>query len=636
MRTIILSLAWLSLSASALSQNLVAYYPFNGNNNDESGNSINPTYTGAGVTLTTDRFGNANKAYNFDGATGSYMRMPADLLPTTNRTISMWFNVPDVTNRPGLLGYGGNGSCGTTLLMGINCTGSGQYWVQGHCGNNAAGFTYPTAPVNNWYHWVLTINGSAQKIYVNGKLKSTTNSFSGSTAVTGKDFSLGVITSTSGTAPYTDVNVGYLNGKLDDIRIYDNAMTDAQVQNLYNSEVGMVAYYPFNGNANDETGNGNNSTYIGAGVTLTSDRFGNANSAYQFDGYTNSYIRVPADNFPTTDRTISFWFNTNELSNFPTPLSYGGNGCNASSFLMIINKSGNSSYLTGGHCDADNIIAPYTTPPLNSWKQWVMTISGPTQKIFINGVLQQTTANYNGPTYVSGRSAIFGGLIYTDGNTVYSATGYASYFSGKLDDIRIYHAAMSDVQVHTLYIDEAAGGPLPVTLLNLQVSKLNTTTANISWQTATEINNRGFQIQRSFDGINFTDVKFVTGAGNSDIIKQYSITDIPGSTGIIYYRLKQVDIDGNSKLSNTVIISFNSQGIIKVYPNPAQQQVTIEGIDCYNRLQLIDITGKRLNDIIINKQYQININLDNYLNGFYFIRLMNEKETKTIKLTLSK
>ena len=279
MRTIILIFVWLSLSASALSQNLVAYYPFTGNANDQSGNGINPTYIGAGVTLTTDRFGYANNAYNFNGTTNSYMRMPADLLPTTNRTISLWFNVPDVTNRPGLLGYGGNGSCGTTLLMGLNLLGAGQYYVQGHCGNNAAGYAYPAAPLNNWYHWVLTINGSVQKIYVNGQLKSTDNTFGGSTAVSGKDFSLGAITSISGTTPYTDANVDYLNGKLDDVRIYDAAMSDAQVLQLYNNELtGLVAYYPFNGDANDESGNGYNGVVSGA--FLTSDRFEQTGKAY--------------------------------------------------------------------------------------------------------------------------------------------------------------------------------------------------------------------------------------------------------------------------------------------------------------------------------------------------------------------
>ena len=216
-------------------QSIVAYYPFNGNADDESGNGRNPTYNGA--TLTSDRFGNANSAYEFSGAVDGHIEYSANGLPEANRTISLWFYVPDVSNRPGLFGYGGNGSCGTTLFMGLNCTGTAQYFVQGHCGYNQAGYAYPAPPINQWYHWVLTINGSSQKIYVNGELKSTNNTFGGSTATGGTaELSFGVITHTSGLAPYTDVNVGYLQGKLDDIRIYDAAMTDEQVLQLYQNE----------------------------------------------------------------------------------------------------------------------------------------------------------------------------------------------------------------------------------------------------------------------------------------------------------------------------------------------------------------------------------------------------------------
>lgn len=461
MRKLCLLIVWLSLSASAISQNLVAYYPFNGNANDQSGNGINPTYIGTGVTLTTDRFGNANKAYYFDGTpgpnystTGSYMRMPSTNLPTTNRTVSLWFYTTNVSNMPGLLGYGGNGSCGTTLLMGLNCTGSGQYWVQGHCGANPAAYTYTTAPVNNWYHWVLTISGSNQNIYVNGELKSTANTFSGSTATAGVDFALGAITHTNGLSPYTDANVGFFQGKLDDVRIYDAAMTDAQVLDLYTNE-SMVAYYPFNSNANDESGNSNNSTYIGTGVTLTADRFGSANKAYYFDGADGSYIRIPADNFPTTNRTISFWFNADPFSNGPTPVSYGGNSCNSSCFLVLLNRPSNNAYNVSGHCNASNIAATYASPPVGEWKHWVITIDGATQKIYIDGALKQTANNYIGPTFVNGKSFVIGGLLYPDGTTVYVDAGGSGYFKGKLDEFRIYNNPMTDAQVLSLYKNES-------------------------------------------------------------------------------------------------------------------------------------------------------------------------------------
>jgi hypothetical protein len=214
--------------------NPIAYYPFCGNANDQSGNNINPNYIGTGVTLTTDRFGNANSAYDFDGNSNSYIRMPADMLPTTNRTISLWFYADNITNRPGLFAYGGNGTCGTTFFMGLNISGSGQYQIQGHCNYNLAGYNYPAPPLNNWYHFVVIISGTTQKIYVNGSLKNTTASFSTGTYVTNKDLSLGVITYVNGLAPFTDGNVGYFNGKLDDIRIYNSAISESQILELYN------------------------------------------------------------------------------------------------------------------------------------------------------------------------------------------------------------------------------------------------------------------------------------------------------------------------------------------------------------------------------------------------------------------
>ena len=447
MRTIILTFAWLSLSVSALSQNLVAYYPFNGNANDESGNSINPTYTGAGVTLTTDRFDNANKAYHFDGAVNSYMRMPADMMPTTNRTISLWFNVPDVTNRPGLLGYGGNGSCGTTLLMGINLLGSGQFHVQGHCGNNAAGYTYLAAPVNNWYHWVLTINGSTQKIYVNGQLKSTDNTFSGSTAVSGKDFSLGVITSISGIAPFTDVNVGYLTGKLDDVRIYDAAMTDAQVLQLYNNETtGLVAYFPFNGNANDESGNANHGTVDGA--TLTTDRFNSTNKAYAFNGSSN-YINVPdaAILRPQLEITLSAWVKRTRLG-IDIITEKGGDWtsgtCNYGMGLHNINNNMFYFFFNGGWRGTDG---------LNDFNWHYYTVvaknGDPNPVLYIDGVQRSVV-------YTSGAGTISMNNSPLDLHIGAQISG-GHYGANIIDELKIYQRQLSAAEVQQNYNQSATG-----------------------------------------------------------------------------------------------------------------------------------------------------------------------------------
>jgi len=179
-------------------------------------------------------------------------------------------------------------------------------------------------------------------------------------------------------------------------------------------------------------------------------------------------------------------------------------------------------------------------------------------------------------------------------------------------------------------------GPLPVTLQNFRVRKSSKLTAELQWETAIELNSRGFEIQRSFDANDFTPVHFVPGAGNSQNIKQYKITDVPGRTGRVYYRLRQIDLDGNSKLSGIVSTLFTESESIKLFPNPAQQQVTLEGINNYSRVQVLDITGKILKEVETHYQYHGNINLAGLANGIYLLRLVKAKETRIVKLVISK
>lgn len=248
MKTKLLFTICLGFSALVFGQvpanGLTGFYPFSGNANDCSGNANDPTYIGSGITLTTDRFGDENCAYYFDGNPDSYMRIPADNFPATDRTISLWFKIPEVTNRPALLSYGGDGNCGTTFFMGINVSGYDQYTVQGHCTYNELTYPYPAAPVNEWYHWVVTVSGATQKIYINGEFKASAETFTGSTYVTGRDLSFGVLTYVNGYAPYTDQNCGYLKGALDDIRIYDHALTDAEILSLYSDISTGIMHHP--------------------------------------------------------------------------------------------------------------------------------------------------------------------------------------------------------------------------------------------------------------------------------------------------------------------------------------------------------------------------------------------------------
>jgi len=124
------------------------------------------------------------------------------------------------------------------------------------------------------------------------------------------------------------------DGKLTDSKSFTLTVTDT----LIDLNAGLVAYYPFNGDANDASGNGNNGTVNGA--TLTIDRFGNTNAAYSFDG--NDYILASASSLPTAERTVSLWFNTDVVSNKPNLIGYGGSSSTppGKSWLMGIKPLG--------------------------------------------------------------------------------------------------------------------------------------------------------------------------------------------------------------------------------------------------------------------------------------------------------
>jgi len=137
-----------------------------------------------------------------------------------------------------------------------------------------------------------------------------------------------------------------------------------------NLDSGLVAYYPFNRNANDESGYGNNGSVFGA--TLTMDRFGNDSSAYYFDG--DDYIKAAADGLPTAERTTSIWFKADTLSTQPVLLGYGGNGPPGTSWWMNINHGGTPAYFLGIHYTPSNYLTYYyTQEPIGEWVNFVTT-----------------------------------------------------------------------------------------------------------------------------------------------------------------------------------------------------------------------------------------------------------------------
>ncbi|WP_198172703.1 discoidin domain-containing protein [Hymenobacter ginkgonis] len=121
--------------------------------------------------------------------------------------------------------------------------------------------------------------------------------------------------------------------------------------------------------------------------------------------------------------------------------------------------------------------------------------------------------------------------------------------------------------------------PLPVSLLSFTAAPQGSAVA-VKWSTATELNNAGFEVQRSADGTSFTALAKVAGAGNSQTLKEYQYLDAAPLLATSYYRLKQVDHDGTATYSPVVAVqaaaSSAALATINIYPNPTADRATIE------------------------------------------------------------
>ena len=223
---------------------------------------------------------------------------------------------------------------------------------------------------------------------------------------------------------------------------------------------GLVAYYPFNGNANDARAGGHNGIVNGA--VPVSDRFGNPNQAYQFDG-TNSWIDL-STNRPITGVQTTFsicgWINPRYIPQLPHDESiargiYWHRADWADIGVRIANSPWVSISMTtlefnttsGVHSGNQNdTLYASILIPTNAWTAFVATYDGLTKNLYINGSLNVTVA-YTFPA--NWDTSYMGEGI--GGNF----SGPAESFDGMIDDIRIYNRAMSSTEVQQLYAYES-------------------------------------------------------------------------------------------------------------------------------------------------------------------------------------
>ena len=177
---------------------------------------------------------------------------------------------------------------------------------------------------------------------------------------------------------------------------------------------------------------------------------------------------------------------------------------------------------------------------------------------------------------------------------------------------------------------------LPVTLLSFNATRINNNKVLLNWKTTNELQNKGFEVERSLGNTNlFEYINFVPALLNNSTEKKYTLSDNNNFDGLSYYRLKQIDLDDKFVYSKIEVVKgYTNTPTIKIYPNPVKAKLTatVNFIKKdLGKLLLFDATQKLLvtQNITINKGFNLyNIPVSFLTPCIYHIKIIgNEGET---------
>ena len=419
-------------------------------------------------------------------------------------------------------------------------------------------------------------------------------------------------------------------------------MTDQSTSNVWSGNYGGVWHMNESPAAIvpqlvDYSGNGNAGTANG-GMGASNRVAGKIGYAIDFDG-SNDYFDCGANSSTeaTLDLTVSAWVNTDGGSGH---IINRGGGWNDPGYSLF--KLGNNIRIELQRQTEKNI-CDNQAPGHNEWYYVALTYSNSSHlvKCYINGIQQSTTTTYIGPIGTPHENLNIGRK---------EQNGY--YFNGKIDEGRVIMEERSADWLLTEFNNQDApdqfasivfnSSALPVELIDFN-AQLVGSSVEVTWSTATEINNDFFTIEKSTDAVNFEFVGEVTGAGNSNSLQEYTYIDDNLLEGVSYYRLKQTDFDGKFKYFSPKTINSKPSGeglkIRSVMPNPFSIQFTLSiesknaGIAEFTMFNIngtkVDVGQMHLNEGVTEYVY---IDENGLLRGTYILNLVNGESLTSCKV----
>jgi hypothetical protein len=393
---------------------------------------------------------------------------------------------------------------------------------------------------------------------------------------------------------------------------------------------GLVAYFPFNGNANDTSGNGNHGIVFGD-ITFVPDIINGRAAAFN---QANANIVCP-NIFLTQPGSfsISWWLYPESHTDSNQQMrSVNGWG----SFVFHTTSSG--SFYVG--TDVSGRLTPGAfsqNMTLNQWQHYVFTYQSGTGSLYKNGQLigakpgMQNSSNWGG---------------FQMGN------GSVHTIDGLIDEVCVYNRAILQAEINQLY---HADSPLPAVLSSFAAIQTTNNFAQINWTTQSETNLLGYNLYRNTENTNSGSQKInpqMIYGENSSIGSNYSYTDETVEyEQPYYYWLESVELSGNTELFGPVSMTLENpennapelpnMTILKQnYPNPFNPSTIIEFSIKENetgKLSIFNVKGQ----LIENKEFQTGVhsyhwNAEKFSSGMYFYRLQTQSVSQIKKMMMMK
>ena len=245
------------------------------------------------------------------------------------------------------------------------------------------------------------------------------------------------------------------------------------------------------------------------------------------------------------------------------------------------------------------------------------------------GTLKLPEITYSNVLQARHISASLGSIILP-GGAVYplpptTDTTFNYYENGQPFPILTYTISKGNINLIT-YLKSSS---LPLNFISFTAT-LDNEVVQLNWQTGNESNTDAFFIQRSTDGTHFNVIGTVAAIGSGGNNYHYTNDINQADAQELYYRLQETDIDGKSTYSNIVTCKLSGLSGVTLYPNPADNNMTISGVENYSSLKLYNIAGQYLKFYNINAE-SITVPLTDFLPGIYIAELSNGSVTKNIQ-----